>query len=51
MNTLITFESEAEILRLAELERGAAMSAFFRWLFTKPTHTESEYAQDAVAAE
>ena len=51
MNTLITFESDVEILRTAEQERGEAMSAFFRWLFTKPDHTDSEYARDVVAAE
>jgi len=51
MNTLITFESDVEILRRAEQERGEAMSAFFRWLITKPEQTESKYAQDVVAAE
>jgi hypothetical protein len=51
MNTLITFESDVEILRQAEQERGKAMGAFFRWLFTKPEQAESKYTQDAVAAE
>ena len=35
MNTLITFESDGEILRAAEQERGKAMAAFFRWLFAE----------------
>ena len=51
MNTLITYESDVEILRAAEQARGEAMGAFFRWLFTKPAHAESEYTQDGVAAE
>ncbi len=51
MNTLITYESDVEILRQAEQERGEAMATFFRWLFTKPAHEKSEYSQDVVAAE
>lgn len=30
MNTLITYESDVEILRQAEQARGEAMGAFFR---------------------
>ncbi len=51
MNTLITFESDVEILRQAEQARGEAMGTFFRWLFTKPEHAESQNTQDVVVAE
>jgi len=51
MNTLITYESDVEILRAAEQARGEAMGAFFRRLFTKPEHAAPEYSDDVVAAE
>ena len=52
MNTLITFESDMDILRNAEQERGKAMAAFFRWLFAERKQVKSsEVSGDIVAAE
>jgi len=46
------FQSDVEILRLAEQERGKVMEIFFRWLFAERDHTTSpDHAGDVVAAE
>ncbi|MEP4379739.1 MAG: hypothetical protein ABJ215_01945 [Alphaproteobacteria bacterium] len=52
MKNLNTFQSDVEILRQAEHERGEAMVAFFRWLFAERNHDKpTEVSGDAVAAE
>ena len=52
MSNLNNFQSDVEILRMAEQERGEVMGIFFRWLFAKRDHTTSpENSSDIVAAE
>ena len=51
MNSEFNFQTNAEILRLAEQQRGEVMAVFFRWLFAERKHTTPEHSVDAVAAE
>jgi hypothetical protein len=51
MSNQFNYQSDVEILRMAEQERGEAMGVFFHWLFSKRDHTASEHSGDAVAAE
>lgn len=43
--------SDLDVLRMAERERGIAMSAFFRKLFTKRDEEATGYTGGTVAAE
>jgi hypothetical protein len=52
MSNLNNFQSDVEILRMAEQERSKVIGTFFRWLFAKRDHTTSpDHSSDAVAAE
>jgi hypothetical protein len=51
MSDEFNFQSNVEILRMAEQQRGETMAAFFRWLFAKRDHTATEHSADVVAAE
>lgn len=51
MSHEFSFQSNVEILRMAEQQRGEAMASFFRWLVTKPSIDEAAPAADVVAAE
>lgn len=51
MSNESNFQSNVEILRMAEQHRGEAMAAFFSWLFAKRDHTAPEQSADVVAAE
>lgn len=46
-----SLKSDLEILRQAEQERGEAIGAFFRWLFTKPEVKTEDFTGDVAAAE
>jgi hypothetical protein len=51
MSNKFNYQSDVEILRMAEQERGEAIAAFFSWLFTKRDHTATAHSGDVVAAE
>ena len=51
MSDEFNFQSNVEILRMAEQQRGETMAAFFRWLFAKRDHTATEHSAGVVAAE
>ena len=51
MSNQFNYQSDVEIRRMAEQERGEAMGVFFRCLFSKRNHTASEHSGEAVAAE
>ncbi len=51
MTTNYNTLSEQEILRMAERERGKAIAAFFRKLFTKRDGKATVFAGGFVAAE
>ena len=51
MNTNYRELSDLDVLRMAERERGEAMAAFFRKLFTKRAAKDAGYTGHVVAAE
>lgn len=44
-------QSDLEVLRLAEQERGKAVAGFVHWLFSKPEVKSPDHSADIAAAE
>jgi hypothetical protein len=51
MNTNYKELSDLDVLRMAERERGEAMAAFFRKIFTKRGAKDTVYTGHVIAAE